>query len=366
MKATAPQTELNNALKSVGKSVGSGSTLPILSGVHVSASDDGLTLKGTDLESTVQAHVEAEVKTPGECVVSYQTLSQAVGKLNADIELSVDESGEKLSLEGGDSHFEFLLLPLEDWPDIAQKPEGVPALVYDREALVGAIDKTCFAALSAKETSRLNLTGVYFDFADQTKLVATNGYRLALQPIDYSVAETPEDILVDADTLKGFGSILRSLDEDNVQLATSDDHAFIVCGEYTLGARLIQEEYPDYERVIPSDNSIGVRVNRESLLHALERVSITTAKESGAVVLEAKGDSVQVSAQSSEKGNSYESVPLLKSADEVTISFRGEYVIDALRHCDQDEVTVWLKDGESAGLVEASEYINVVMPIRAS
>jgi len=241
----------------------------------------------------------------------------------------------------------------------------------ERERLVRALERTTFAAMSARETSRLNLTGVdILTEGESIKLVATNGYRLALKEEQLS-SETPEgEYLVDADALKDLQSILSSLDDEMVTLAQGSDHLFVQTEGVTFAARLIQEEYPDFERVIPSDNSVGLRLNRDAFLDALGRAEITTAAESGAVILESRDGTLVVQSSSAEKGQAEERVPLLKDTESIKVSFRGEYLIDALRRMTSSEVVLWLKDGESAGLLEPSDgeddqgFLYVCMPIR--
>lgn len=364
--------ELSFGVKTASRALGSGSTLPILAGLKLSVQGSELTLVATDLERAITTSIPIDNQGgDGECVLNGQLLGKITGRLPGDtVSVQMDDAGEVLVIRSGDATFELLLLPLEDYPEVPESPNE-PLGQMERERLVRALERTAFAAISARETSRLNLTGVdILTEGSSVKLVATNGYRLALKEEQLS-SETPEgEYLVDADALKDLQSILNSLDDETVTIAHGSDHLFVQTDVVTFAVRLIQEEYPDFERVIPSDNSIGLRLNRAAFLDALGRAEITTATESGAVILESRDGALVVQSSSAEKGQAEERVPLLKDADPIKVSFRGEYLIDALRRMTSSEVVLWLKDGESAGLLEPSDgeddqgFLYVCMPIR--
>jgi DNA polymerase-3 subunit beta len=106
------------------------------------------------------------------------------------------------------------------------------------------------------------------------------------------------------------------------------------------------------------------------LLDALARAQITAAEESDAVILSVEDGRLRVSSQAAEKGETHEELPLKKKAKPIKISFRAEYLIDALKRLESDSVTLWLADAESAGLIEPADseadqgFLYVVMPIR--
>jgi DNA polymerase-3 subunit beta len=348
--------------------------MPILAGIKLEAQGEMLRLTATDLERAIVVTVPIE-NTGGEgaCVLSGQLLSKITGTLpDETVTIRLDEGGDKIIIQSGEAIFELLLLPLEDYPEIPEVPgdEGTVALM-SRERLLRSLELVTFAAMSARETSRLNLTGVDILTRGETvKFVATNGYRLALKE-DVLEAEAPEgEYLVDADALKDLQSILGSLEDETVRIAQGGGHLFFVTEPVVFLARLIQEEYPDFERVIPRDNPIGLYLSREAFLSALQRAEITTAAESGAVILEVRDSSLLVRSSSAEKGQAEERLALLRPAEPITISFRGEYLIDALRRMKSPEVALWLKDPESAGLLEPAGgeedqgFLYVCMPIR--
>lgn len=372
MEFTCATSEVAFGVKTASRALGSGSTLPILAGIKLQARGSELKLIATDLERAIIATIPIENEGgDGDCVLSGQLLSKITGMLPADtLTVRLDDAGEVVEIASGETNFELLLLPLEDYPEIPSPPEGRLCAI-ERERLVRALERTTFAAMSARETSRLNLTGVdILTQGSSVKMVATNGYRLALKEEQLASAAPEGEYLVDADALKDLQSILGGLDDERVELAHEGDHLFFITSRVLFAVRRIQEEYPDFERVIPQDNALGLHLDRGALLMALQRADITTAAESGAVVLETRDSTLVIRSSSAEKGQTEERVSLLKPVEPITISFRGEYLIDALRRMNSDEVVVWLKDPESAGLLEPSDseedqgFLYVCMPIR--
>jgi DNA polymerase-3 subunit beta len=359
-------------VKTASRALGSPNVLPILTGIKLETDVDHLKLIATDLERSIIATIPIEnLGDEGSYVINGQLLSKITGMLpDESLTMKLDESGDKVIIASGDTTFELLLQPIEDYPELPTVPEK-PLLTIARDRLVRALERTAFAAMSAKETSRLNLTGVDLVTTNgNLKFVATNGYRLAQKEEALEKPAPEGEYLIDADALKELQSILSGMQDEEVVISHHNDHLFFVTSQMIFGARVIQEEYPNIDRVIPKDNSKGVYLQRDALFGALQRAEITTAPESGAVVLEVIDSHLYVRSSSAEKGQTEEKVPLLKPVEPIKISFRGEYLIDALRRMSSTEVVIWLKDSESAGLLETVEdesdqgFIYVCMPIR--
>jgi len=123
----------------------------------------------------------------------------------------------------------------------------------------------------------------------------------------------------------------------------------------TFIAKTIAEEFPDFDRVIPKDNTIDLTFNRQALLASLQRIEITAAEESGAVTFRATSDesAARINSSSKDKGEAEERVRLAKVPSEaIEISFKAEYLIDVLKRMDSEQIALWLATSEKAGLIE--------------
>jgi DNA polymerase-3 subunit beta len=372
---SCPREALWFGVKTVGRALGAGRGMPILGGIKLELTDDALTLQATDLERAIICTIPAENRGDGPraVLVNGELLTKVASRL-PEGEVLVRTVEEKVELSCGGVKIDLLTMPLEDYPEIPKLPE-LRSCAIPREQLQQGLDQTTFAALSARETSRLSLTGVDMILQeDKLRLVATNGYRLALkeEPLPTPPAEEGE-YLVSSDSLKELLGILAQVEAEEVELYLDEQkrNLFFKAGEVIFIAKLLQEEYPDFERVIPRENRIGLHLERLAFLEALQRVEITAAEESGAVILEVREPALTalaISSQSAEKGEAEEVLRLLRPAEEpIKISFKAEYLIEALKKMDSAEVTFWLEDPESAGLLEPSPpggFIYVCMPIR--
>lgn len=371
---SCPREALWFGVKTVGRALGAGRGMPILGGIKLELTDDALTLQATDLERAIICTIPAENrgKGPQVALVNGELLAKVASRL-PEGEVLVRTVEEKVELSCGGVKIDLLTMPLEDYPEIPKLPEKMSCAI-PREQLQQGLDQTTFAALSARETSRLSLTGVDMILEeDKLRLVATNGYRLALkeEPLPAPPAEQGE-YLVSSDSLKELLGILAQVEAEEVELYQDEQkrNLFFKAGEVIFIAKLLQEEYPDFERVIPRENRIGLHLERLAFLEALQRVEITAAEESGAVILEVEGaerEALAIRSQSAEKGEAEEVLGLLRPTEPIKISFKAEYLIEALKKIDSAEVTFWLEDPESAGLLEPSPpggFIYVCMPIR--
>jgi DNA polymerase-3 subunit beta len=373
MEFSCGRSEFLSGVKTVSRALGRATSMPILAGMKLETKRDQLTLYATDLERAIWRSVPIKNHDGDEAIVlNGELLFKIANALPADtVVLKTIAGTGKVEITSGGATFELFRLSLEDYPEVPLLP-GQPICVVGKKQLERSLELVAYAALSSRETSRLSLTGVNMVLeGDTLKVVATNGYRLALKAERLPQKAAREgEFLVAADSLKDLASILGQLDAETVEIFHSENYLFFKVGSTVFVGRLIEEAYPDFEKVIPKDNPIGIAVERKLLLDALARAQITAAEESDAVILSVEDERLRVSSQAAEKGETHEELPLKKKAKPIKISFRAEYLIDALKRLESDSVTLWLADAESAGLIEPADseadqgFLYVVMPIR--
>jgi DNA polymerase-3 subunit beta len=373
MEFSCGRSEFLSGVKTVSRALGRATSMLILAGMKLETKRDQLTLYATDLERAIWRSVPIKNHDGDEAIVlNGELLFKIANALPADtVVLKTIAGTGKVEITSGGATFELFRLSLEDYPEVPLLP-GQPICVVGKKQLERSLELVAYAALSSRETSRLSLTGVNMVLeGDTLKVVATNGYRLALKAERLPQKAAREgEFLVAADSLKDLASILGQLDAETVEIFHSENYLFFKVGSTVFVGRLIEEAYPDFEKVIPKDNPIGIAVERKLLLDALARAQITAAEESDAVILSVEDGRLRVSSQAAEKGETHEELPLKKKAKPIKISFRAEYLIDALKRLESDSVTLWLADAESAGLIEPADseadqgFLYVVMPIR--
>lgn len=373
MEFSCGRDEFLFGVKVVSRAVGRATSMPILAGLKLETKKNQLLLSATDLERAIWCSVPVESRGGDEALVlNGELLAKIANTLPAEtLQLKTVAGTGKVEIVCGGAVFDLFRLPLEDYPEIP----GLPSkrlCVLDKKQFERSLELVTFAALSARETSRLSLTGVNLVLEKETlKVVATNGYRLALKSAQLPQPAAAEgEFLVAAVSLRDLANILAQMDTEQVELSQSENYLFFKAGAVVFVGRLIEEAYPDFERVIPKENAIGLVLERRCLLEALQRAQITAAEESDAVILSVEDGKLKLSSQAAEKGEAHEVLELKKKAQAVKISFRAEYLIDALKRLQSDEVRLWLADAESAGLLEPGDdeadqgFLYVCMPIR--
>jgi len=368
------------AVKLASYALGTRSSMPILSGLKLEIEGNSLRLLTTDLERAVRCEIPIENQSSDKSVVlNGAVLSQIALRLPEDdrISLKTDEGdGTVVKLRCGEASFDLPTLAVEDYPEVPPLPK-VKIASFNIDRFHRGLDQTAFAALKAGETTRLSLTGVDLLLKDSAlKMVATNGYRLAMKAVAVNEILEEGEYLVEAGVLADLDRVLGQVEGETVELYKGEGKLFFQSSGVTFMAKTIAEEFPDFERVIPKDNTIALIFDRRALLDTLQRIEITAAEESGAVTLRATSEesAICINSSSKEKGEAEERVRLKKVPEQgVEISFKAEYLIDTLKRMSSEEISLWLASSEKAGLIEpygegiAPEdegYLYVCMPVR--
>ncbi|MCX7750201.1 MAG: DNA polymerase III subunit beta [Candidatus Bipolaricaulota bacterium] len=375
MEIVCRREDLAFGVRTVGHALGGRTAMPILGGIRLHGEKGGLELWATDLERSIRCRIPAQVKGSGTVVLPGQVLAQLVGRLPEVDTVELRDADGRARLSCGRASFELPTLPAEEFP-ATPAPSGKPVGQIALPALLQAVAQTAYAALRASETTRLALTGVDIVLRDgAAKFAATNGYRLAIKriPVEGFSDAYEGEFLIDAAVLGDLARVLAGVNEAKVAVYADGGQPHFSAGPVLFSCRTIQEQFPDYERVVPKDSEIGLFASRAELLDALRRLEITAAEESGAVTLKAVGSELEITSASKDRGQGREVLPLLKPpAKGIEIAFKAEYLIDALRRMESAQVALWLTAPERAGLLEpAGEiapgdegFIYVCMPVR--
>jgi len=380
MDFVSMKDELVFGVKLASYALGTRSSMPILSGLKMEISGDSLRLYATDLERAVHCEMPIENKGEDEAVVlNGAILSQIANHLPEDDRITMktgEGDGTLVKLRCGEALFDLPTLPVEDYPEIAPLPERRIGQI-DVQKFHRGLEQTAFASLKVNETTRLSLTGVDIVIGGgEMKMIATNGYRLSMKTIPMDEILEEGEFLIEAGVLSDLDRVLSQINAASVEIYRGDGQVFFRAGGVTFIAKTIAEEFPDFDRVIPKDNTIDLTFNRQALLASLQRIEITAAEESGAVTFRATSDesAARINSSSKDKGEAEERVRLAKVPSEaIEISFKAEYLIDVLKRMDSEQIALWLATSEKAGLIEPTGdgispldegFLYVCMPVR--
>ena len=371
MKLTIERAALLKALSHVQSVVERRNTIPILSNVLITADGEGVSFAATDLDIEIIETAEAEVEQEGSATAPAHTLYEIARKLpeGAQVTLATGGDDPRLSLEASRSRFQLPCLPAAEFPQLTA--EGFACeFMLEAAALARLIDKTRFA-ISSEET-RYYLNGVYLhtykaDGAEFLRAVATDGARLALAetPLPDGAGDLP-GVIVPRKTIAELRRLLDDADED-VKVSISEAKARFALDRAVLTSKLIDGQYPDYDRVIPKGNDRPLKIDTHVFSQAVDRVATISAEKSRSVKLSMGKDKLTLTVNNPESGLAEEELAVDFSSEALEIGFNARYLLDIAGQIEGEEAELMLADAASPALFHDSgdsHALYVLMPLR--
>ena len=344
-------------------------TIPILANVLIEAKGNALHFLATDLEVALRSTCEAAVAKPGSLTLPAKKLYEIVRSLpETDLRIFEEKNGVKVAAERFESRMQ--TLPREDFPTLPLAT-GQSLTTLPRAAFKEMVAKTQFAITG--EDTRYFLNGALFVLRpDSMSLVATDGHRLALVTAkrDGKEAKDGEESkpILPKKTLGELSRLLAEGDGD-ITFEHGENHLFFDVGGRTLISRMIDGQFPAYERVIPKGNDKHIEFECDRLTNAVKRVALLSNERSRAVKFQIEKGKVDVSSSSPELGEARETLIVDYSGQPMQICFNAQYVLDFLSVVATDIVALELKDEVSQAVMapvgaDGYEYTYVIMPMR--
>jgi DNA polymerase-3 subunit beta len=344
-------------------------TIPILANVLMEAKGDDVRFLATDLEVALRSKCKAQISKPGSVTLPAKKFYEIVKSLpETDIRVAEDKGGVKVAADRFDSRMQ--TLPREDFPTLPESG-GAATVALSPTGLKEMVAKTHFAITG--EDTRYFLNGALFVLRpDSMSLVATDGHRLALVNVtrDATAKKNGEEnkaIL----PKKTLGELARLLGEGegDINYERGENHLFFNVGDRMLISRMIDGQFPAYERVIPKGNDKHIEFERDRLTNAVKRVALMSNERSRAVKFQIDKGKVDVTSSSPELGEARETLAVEYAGPSLQICFNAQYVLDFLSAVTTDVVALELKDEVSQAVMmpvgaEGYDYTYVIMPMR--
>lgn len=365
----------NTLQEAVGRTLGvveKKTTMPILSNILLTTEEVNLKVIATDREITLISTVEAEILEKGSIAVSARNLYGIFRETREELVNLKTDAQYRLRVNAGRTVFRLNGLPPEDFPSV--EDEGKTNLYsFSAEVLKKMIRKTLYAV--ATEEFRPGLRGVFVETEKtddelQFKMTATDGHRLAMV---YASSDEGRGMVIEKGVIvprKGILEIRRLLDSagETVYLGVNRSHFVIQAGNSILRCGLLEEEFPDYRRVIPKKDEgyVGI-VNRQEFMAALRKVKVVTDNRFSAVTLNLESGKLLLHSNNPDVGEVSDSVEAEYSGNNFQISFNVDYLIQAVEVMEGDELILDFRGGMRPAVLRAKDrddYITVIMPLR--
>lgn len=365
MKVICNRGALLEALTVTGNVVATRTPKPVLQCIKLTAENDALTLAGTDLEVAIRyTDNQVQIEQGGEVLVPADKFRDIVRE-SVDDTLAIEVSGDTANIRGQDSHFKIFTQKASEFPPVPGF-EGEAHFSIQGGQLKQLIGQTLFAA--AKESSRYAFNGVLLNTkGKRVHLVSTDGRRLAQANGDIATEGKHEKdgakAIIPAKALTLVDKLVDD-PEEMVKFQLTETQVIVHTSNATLTSSLVEGQFPPYEDVIPKDTDKKMTASTADFLSAIRRASLLTTEESKGVRLQFSKKGLVLTSRSPEAGEATINFPCKYEGADVEIGFNPQFLVDALRVVDSDEITLELTAPNRPGLLKGGpNFLYVIMPV---
>ena len=365
MRFICEKSTLVSGLNIASRAVAQKSSLSVIEGIYCKA---GLTLSltGYNMETAITFDIPAEITDPGECVLPARLFGDIVRRLpEGPVTVVIDEE-YKVSIRAGFASFNITAESAEDYPELPDVGEGQRVHI-PQNALKSMISGTIFSV--SENQSRPIHTGVRFEVENDTiSAIAVDGFRLARRTY-HPEAPTGNSMafVVPAPALKEVEKILVDCDED-ASFTLGSKHILFQIGGATLICRLLEGEFLDWKRVVPTDCPIKLVANVSDLSSSIERVGLMVSEKFKSPVRCVFSNQTLLLRTNTTIGAAEDQCSIAGDGKELEIGFNARYLADALRAVPSEEVTLELTNGLSPIVLtpvdDKVDFAYMVLPVR--
>lgn len=364
---TCDQQALHESVQTVSGGVSGRSTQPIQNNILLEASGEQLMLVATDLEyigiRTAMPVSEAE---EGQITVQSRILTDVTGSLpRGPVTLTANENSS-VRIVAGHSDFNIRGLPADDFQKLPALDDAV-RFTMPAAMLLGVLRRTVFA--TSTDETRPILTGALLKISGTNlATVATDTYRLALYETQLETeVERDVEAIVSRRALREVEQVVSAGSTEEVEIGISSNQIEFVIGETIISSRLIEGQFVNYPKVIPTGVDKRITAPCEALKDTLQRALVVARQDAYRVVLRAKDGVLTVNAQSQDVGKVEETLGVAMEGEEAEIAFNGNYLMEMLDAAECDELTIELSGPLNSGLLHPADdegYLYVLMPMQ--
>ena len=376
MKFIVNSQQLHKQLQSLSGVLSSSNTMPIIGCFHFHLEENNLTIKTTDLTTTLMARMTVEtgrMEGSEEVAVPSKMLLDIL-KTFDDVPLTfdVDTTNFSIDIVSGQGQYRLAGMDAATYPTMPVA-ESTSKIEMSGAALVNAINKTVFA--TSNDEMHQQMSGIYCEMTpDGVTFVATDAHKLVrYRRKDVSSDESTNFILPKKPIIIVKNILAARKEEDEVTIEYNNTNLFITFDNFYIVCRLVDGRYPNYEAAIPKDNPNKLILDRLSFLNTLKRVSIFASEATRQVRLSIGKDQLEISAEDLElSNNAHETLPCQYEGDPMDIGFNAKFLTEMISYLDSEQVLVELSHPSRAGIIfpygddeseKKDDILMLVMPV---
>lgn len=354
--------ELNAGVLSVIKALPLRSTMPILDGIYMEATNNGVRLMCSDLMMQKECFLPSTVDQEGRCVVPAKMFAEVLRKMPESI-IEISLQANVLVMQSGKTRNQVQCIDFDEFPTMKFSGDSIDVKL-DKNACKNMINQTAFAV--AQDDSKPMLTGVYMEMADnKITMVATDSYQFAMNTMYVDNNLSQKSTIIPGKTIQ---EIARMMDEaqETVILSFSNTHVKVDLGGTALVARLLDGNYIDYKRIIPKESKTRVLINRKELFNSIERAQLVAREGNNNILMRFEDNMLYISAESF-IGKLNDELEVQLVGDNITISFNPKYCLNILKNIADDTVYFEFNNNINPCVVrpvQGESYYFLIVPMR--
>lgn len=364
MKFSCEKSILYKAISIAQEVITNKNFISIVSNVYLELNDNKLTIKATNIKLGLITSIDVDGSENGACIVYCEKFVEILSALPDGI-IEFEESGNTIKIKPAFKKVQFniKIISNEQFPSFPQVSEDkyidIPADKFKK-----MIRLTSYAV--SDDETRYFLSGVYFEYKDNHLImVGTDGKRLALCKVKAEIASQFKGIIIPPKTLAFFLKYIPT--EGAVKFYSDEKNIFVAFGNFFITSILVEGEFPNYERVIPTNHEFEVVIKRQDILDAFRRIGIFIEKKSRKAIMTFSPDKLTLVSEEMEIGTAREEIDCLYDGTVISISVKDSHIEEPLRYFETEEVAIKFNANNSAILLlpvnSDDVYFNVIMPM---
>lgn len=368
MKFIIDSTKILKALENMQGIVTKKHASDILSNVCLSTENGKLTINATDSDMDLVEVLDAETVNSGATTASGSLLYETARRLPANTPIEFSYDNDQLEIKCGKFKGKLSCLPAEDFP-VIRSNDFNSSFNIEVSHLKHLITKTRFA-ISLDET-RYFLNGIYLhtitnEGKNFLRSVSTDGHRLALCEVEVADANINQGVIIPKKTVDELIKLLNNVEDKEVKISVSATRISFKFNNITLTSQVIDGNFPEYNKVIPTENLAEVETNKDDLLNYVELISAYSDTNLKAIKLEITKDKMVLSANKNNAAGEH-ILDITTNADNLSICFNARYIHDVCKHIDTENVIMKISDSGSPAIIKktgGNDELYVVMPMK--
>lgn len=362
MKLSVLHKDLASTLSQSSRFVSSRAQLPILTNIKLKTRGTKLLIQATNLEMSYSSSIGAQVETEGELAVSSRVFTDLIQSLRSE-KVTLASDGESLKIDSEGFGGSLSGLNTQDFPEV---PSVINSpTVLPKENFLDAVTGTIFSC--STEASRPALSGVLIIFGENLSLVASDGFRLSRKIVDLK-SKTNAKIILPKAILLELLKISATAKNLGFEINESEKQILFSLDNTVLSSRLIEGEYPPFEKIIPNSSTISVSVAKEDFEAAIRTAAVFARDAANVVTLRVGESSLKISAESPRSGSQESVVSAKIEGPEISIPYNYRFIEEFLSVVKGEGVVMKFNSNTSPGVfINPSDesFLHLIMPVKS-